>query len=141
MVVTYSYVKNQKKIMIQFCKKSSKNTFFIHFWLKFAQNFFFKKSENWMSQSREKLVTKELTNKLTNENGLISLSFINPGESFSTSANQNLWSEFLKFRTLIVALLNVGVTFYSTAIAITPTSSSATIRVRNFKRSDQRWRI
>ena len=38
----------------------------------------------------------------------------------------------------MVALLNVGVTFYSTAIAITPTSSSATIRSRNFKNFDHK---
>ena len=38
---------------------------------------------------------------------------------------------------MLITLLDVDVTFFSTAIAITPTSSSATIRVRNFKNSYQ----
>ena len=60
---------------------------------------------------------------------------MNPGEIFSTSANQNLWSEFLKIGTLMVVLLNVGVVFFLTAITTTPTSSSATIRIPNLKKN------
>ena len=48
---------------------------------------------------------------------------------------------FLKFGTLMVALLDVGVIAIAVAKKATPTLSSATIRVRNFKNSDQRWRI
>ena len=65
---------------------------------------------------------------------LAALSFINPGESFSTSANQNLCSEFFE-----ISYPNGSTTqcWCWLATASIPTLSSAAIRVRNFKNSDQ----
>ena len=65
------------------------------------------------------------------------LSFINPGESLSTSANQNLWSEYFEIWYPNGSTTQCYCWYYlfSTAkIASRPTLSSATIWVPNFKK-------
>ena len=81
------------------------------------------------------------------------------GESWSLlarAANTELYKPWKKFLNLgqpksLIGVFEISYSngsatqcrcyLFSTAIAITPTSSSATIRVRNFKNSYQRWRI